>query len=61
MISIPIWLLVILCIFGFIGVCTTLLLIYAIFSAIFIPIYRYDEEKEEEYGKKQSETIEKCD
>lgn len=39
MISLPIWLLVLLCVFGFIGVITVILVIYAIFSSIFIPVY----------------------
>ena len=55
MINIPIWLLVLLSVFGFIGVCFTLLLIYAIFSALIIPVYRYNEEKEKEYGTQESE------
>lgn len=55
MISLPIWLFVLLCVFGFLGVCTFCLIIYAIISALFIPVYRYDADKEKEYGTQESE------
>ena len=55
MINLPIWLFVLLCVFGFLGVCTFCLIIYAIISAIVIPVYRYDADKEKEYGTQENE------
>ena len=46
MINLPIWLLVLLCVFAFIGLCTVGLVIYAIVSSIVCPVYRYDDNEE---------------
>lgn len=54
MISLPIWLFVLMCVFSFIGICTFCLVIYAIVSSLVCPIYRYDVDEEEEYGTQEN-------
>lgn len=48
MINIPIWLLVLLCVFAFVGLCVVLLLIYGLIVSILTPDYIYVEEEVEE-------------
>lgn len=43
MINIPIWLFILFCIFGFIGLCCFILFIYGIVVSIFKPDYIYVE------------------
>lgn len=45
MISLPIWLFVLLVVFGFIGVITTILFAFFIISALTTPAYNYYEEE----------------
>jgi len=42
MINIPIWLLVLLCVFAFVGLCVVLLLIYGIVISIITPTYEIE-------------------
>ena len=55
MINIPIWLLVLLCVFAFIGVCVACIIVYGLAISIFEKDYVYLEEEENgEQKNKQS-------
>lgn len=48
MINIPIWLFVLFCVFGFVGLLTTLVLMYGFIGCMFIKDFEYVEEDVEE-------------